>query len=80
MLMSQQLMQRLALRIPDACRFCGTTTPIVPRYVVRGTVALVLWSCVACERQWSVTSEDVQHERRRELPDRRRATRTDRRK
>ena len=72
-------MQRLALQIPDVCKYCGAVGLVLPDYTVRGGVALMEWSCVACDREWPITAEDQQEERRRQ-PERRRRSRSDRRK
>ena len=79
MLLSSLSMQHVVLQIPDACRNCGEEGLVLADTRLRHTVAILVWSCAACAYEWPVTSADVLPERRH-LPDRRRISRTERRR
>jgi hypothetical protein len=65
---------------PVGCPHCGAEgTNVLETHIVRGAVALV-WCCKACGQEWPSTRGQQQTiERREGKPDRRKATRADRR-
>jgi hypothetical protein len=72
----------LKLRVPSACPSCRTAGGIaIKTDVARGTASLT-WVCSACRAEWAVTDGDNQAipERRQGARDRRRSSRTDRRR
>jgi hypothetical protein len=72
-------MQHIVLQIPDTCPKCGEEGLVLADTRLRHTVAVLVWSCAACGSEWPVSSDDVVPERRHS-PDRRRISRTERRR
>jgi transposase-like protein len=63
------------LRIPERCEFCKAQRTVSLQATPSGQTVALRWLCGACQRDWPVTQE-----RRGGTDDRRRRSRTDRRK
>jgi hypothetical protein len=71
---------RLALRVPARCRFCGTAGRTKPEQTIKGTSVLLTWYCEACNEEWPITLAERKEERRRGSPDTRQRPKERRRK
>lgn len=60
---------RLALRIPARCKFCGVAGRTKPEQTIKGTAVLLAWCCEACKEAWPITLGEQKAERRRGQPD-----------
>jgi hypothetical protein len=69
----------LRLRLPERCKFCDALGTVRPEHTIRAKSVTVMWCCNRCDREWPITEDDYQQERRREVSDRRKQTRSDRR-
>jgi len=63
------------------CRFCGAAGSLTEEIFVRNDVVVLTWRCSTCGAEWQpCADEQLKPDRRGGLPDRRRASRGDRRK
>jgi len=67
-------------RLPSACDFCHAKGTIVPGTTVHGSTVALIWVCRECGYDRPITRGEQKIERRTGQPDRRRATRKERRK
>jgi len=47
------------MTLPVACAFCAADDAPMLATTIEGTLALPRWFCVACRRDWAVTSADI---------------------
>ena len=64
---------RLLLLVPARCRFCDMTDSVVLETAVQGRTVALGWCCYACHKEWPVTAESQQIDRRASATDRRRS-------
>ena len=69
----------MRLRLPERCKFCGAAGTVRPETTIRDKTVTVQWCCNHCDRGWPITDTDYQPDRRRDVSERRKQTRTDRR-
>jgi len=72
----------LRLPVPESCKYCGAAGHVIVETIMLGRVVSLRWHCRSCEKQWPilVTQEYSGAERRVGAQDRRRRTRSDRRR
>lgn len=68
----------LRVQVPAQCVFCSAAT-VAAETTITGSVVLLSWCCRTCHRDWPMTVEDREPERRSDQYDRRVKTRNDRR-
>jgi hypothetical protein len=73
--------ERLQLRVPERCVECGAAGAVRFESTIQADSVILTWCCAACSHQWPVAPDDRQRpERRVGVKERRRLTRTDRRR
>jgi hypothetical protein len=83
---TQQIVELAALaaaafvfRIPDFCAQCGARGSVQLEQTVKSALVVLNWHCRACSHEWLVTAME-RVERRTARAERRKKTRTDRRR
>jgi hypothetical protein len=66
--------------VPDRCPKCEKPGAVTLEQTLKGNVIAVMWCCKLCGEEWPVTPSDHTERRRGGVEDRRKGTRTDRRK
>ena len=72
--------QGLRLRVPERCLFCGAVGAVCLEQTIIARSVTVAWDCHRCGRGWLVRPDELQLDRRSAEADRRKASRTDRRR
>lgn len=71
----------LSLRLPERCAQCDAPGTVRLQQVIKGDAVFLSWCCSRCEAEWAIAEGEPHFvERRAGVSDRRRLTRTDRRK
>lgn len=68
------------VQLPLKCPFCGVEANVHPEQIIKGLSVLTAWYCGSCQNDWPTVQPAHPREERRRIPDRRRMTRSDRRK
>jgi hypothetical protein len=79
LLLSRVTTIRLALRLPERCRFCNAVGSVSLEQTIKGKSVVLTWCCQRCDQEWPVTPEEEEHDRRLGTDERRRTSRKDRR-
>ena len=70
----------LRVQLPLKCPFCGVEASVRPEQIIKGLSVLTALYCDSCQSEWPTVQPAPLREERRRIPDRRRMTRSDRRK
>jgi hypothetical protein len=68
------------VRIAPKCKFCLVGGHVTIETTVCGDIAVVQWFCERCQRKWPMLLGEMKAERRVGAGDRRKRSRSDRRK